>query len=253
MSDTTSTQGTVWLVGAGPGDPELLTLKAARLLKQADVVLYDSLVSDQVLDMIAPQSKRVHVGKRCGAHRLPQARINALLHRYAGRYRTVVRLKGGDPFIFGRGGEEMMYLRERNVPVEIVPGITAAAGCAAATQIPLTHRDYGDALTVQSGHSKQGRFGPTRDYTRVFYMGLNQAGAIREALINDGIDPAMPVAIILAGTTREQAVIRGELDQLADLAAGRAGDQPGLIIVGRATALARSEGAGENISGQAVA
>lgn len=239
---TTDGKGIVWLVGAGPGDPELLTLKAARLLQQADVVLHDSLVSREVLELIPATSRRIHTGKRCGAHRMPQARINTLMHRYALRYRTVVRLKGGDPFIFGRGGEELEYLRERNIAVEVVPGITAAAGCAAACQIPLTHRDHGDALLLHSGHSREGGFSPARDYTRVFYMGLGQAGDIQRKLLEeDGIAGDTPVAVVLAGTTRDQRTISGRLDELKRLARSSDIGGPGLIIVGRSAALARTD------------
>jgi len=153
-----TTLGTVWLVGGGPGDPELLTLKAMRVLSQADIVLYDSLISDEILDMLPQKCTRIHVGKRCGAHKMSQVDIQTLLLTSAKKYQRVVRLKGGDPFIFGRGGEELEFLQAHGVTVEVVPGITAAGGCAAAAGIPLTHRQYGNALMLESGHSQFGEY-----------------------------------------------------------------------------------------------
>lgn len=248
MATTQSQPGTVWLVGAGPGDPELLTLKAVRLLEGADVILHDSLIPDEILELASKKARCIHTGKRCGAHRMPQARINALMHRYAERGLAVVRLKGGDPFVFGRGGEELEYLRARTIPVEVVPGITAAAGCAAEAQIPLTHRAYGNALILHSGHSSNGGFQPARDYTRVFYMGLNQAGDIRRQLLDDGVDDNTPVAVILAGTTSGQKVFTGILVELETLARQRKDNSPGLIVVGDSAAIARQNQTTEPLS-----
>ena len=235
--------GNVWLVGAGPGDPELLTLKAMRVIAEADVVLYDSLISDDILALLPHQCARIHTGKRCGAHKMTQQDINKALLSAAGKYQRVVRLKGGDPFIFGRGGEEMEYLQQRGVEVDIVPGITAAGGCAAAAGIPLTHRDYGNALVLHSGHSKFNELSPCQNPTRVFYMGLRQAGPITAQLLQEGLHESTPVALITNGTLANQQVFKGVLMDLAYLAERylkSESDGPGLIIVGEVAAMARS-------------
>lgn len=231
--------GQVALVGAGPGDPELLTLKAMRLLNQADCVLYDSLISDDILALLPRQCVRIHVGKRCGQHSMKQADIQSLLVSCARKYRQVVRLKGGDPFIFGRGGEELEYLRRYGIDTTIVPGITAAGGCAAAAQIPLTHRQYGNALLLQSGHSQFGDYQASDNPTRVFYMGKKQAGSITAGLLQQGLHEATPIALILNGTRAQQQVIKGVLMDLPFLAArSQQDDGPALIIVGEVAALA---------------
>ena len=235
--------GKVWLVGAGPGDPELLTLKAMRVIAEADVVLYDSLISDDILALLPRQCARIHTGKRCGAHKMTQQDINKALLSAAGKYQRVVRLKGGDPFIFGRGGEEMEYLQQRGVEVDIVPGITAAGGCAAAAGIPLTHRDYGNALVLHSGDSKFNEFSPCQNPTRVFYMGLRQAGPITAQLLQEGLHESTPVALITNGTLANQQVFKGvlmDLSYLAERYLKSESDGPGLIIVGEVAAMARS-------------
>lgn len=224
--------GTVWLVGAGPGDPELLTLKAMRVINEADAVLYDSLISEEILDMLPRQCTRIHVGKRCGDHKMGQADIQSLLYATAKKHKTVVRLKGGDPFIFGRGGEELEYLQQRGIEVNIVPGITAAGGCAAAAKIPLTHRHKGNALLLQSGHSQYGDFEVSQAPTQVFYMGVKQAGGISARLLNDGLSPSTPVAIIANGTLKNQRVLKGKLIELPALAQQHLNHGPALIIVG---------------------
>ncbi|QQD21335.1 uroporphyrinogen-III C-methyltransferase [Oceanospirillaceae bacterium ASx5O] len=233
--------GTVWLIGAGPGDPELLTLKALRIISQADIVLYDSLISDDILTMLPKRCVRLHTGKRCGAHSMGQPDINKALHTAAQKYRCVVRLKGGDPFLFGRGGEELEYLQQRHIPVQIIPGITAALGCAAAAHIPLTHRQYGNALMLHSGHSQYGDFAASHSPTRVFYMGLRQAGQITGHLLNEGIAEDTPVALIVNGTLPDQRVLKGVLMDLPHLAQRCLHDSkgPGLIIVGEVAAMAR--------------
>ena len=230
----------VWLVGAGPGDPELLTLKAVRLIESADVVLYDSLISPEILAYIPSSSRRVHVGKRCSAHKLSQEEINRLLYRCAKKYPRVVRLKGGDPFVFGRGGEEMDYLQQRGIAVSIVPGISAAIACAAAVKIPLTHRDWGNSLILESGHRQHA---PAPDNaqlpTRVFYMGLRQAASIQARLLEEGLLPQTPVALILNGSRPNQQLLCGRLDELPTLAAQAHNDDAGLIIVGDVTRFAK--------------
>ena len=232
--------GTVFLVGAGPGDPELLTLKAMKAIRQADCVLYDALISPEILDLIPQQCTRIHVGKRCGDHKMGQADIQTLLFSCAKKYQRIVRLKGGDPFIFGRGGEELQFLQQRGVDVNIIPGITASAGCAAAAKIPLTHRHMGNALLLQSGHSQYGDFEPAKDPTRVFYMGVKQAGSITAKLLNDGVHESTPVAIIANGTLPTQQVYKGVLMDLPHLAQQYSDQGPALIIVGEVAAMAET-------------
>ena len=188
---------TVFLVGAGPGDPELLTLRAARLIAQADVVVHDGLVSAEILAMASPEAELISVAKQRSRHSMPQEGINALLVQLALAGRSVVRLKGGDPFVFGRGGEEMEACRTAGVPVEIVPGISAAIGCAAQAQLPLTHRDAASAVTFVAGQCKgltdqdwSGLAGHGR--TLVIYMGVATATDIADKLIADGVSPAIP-------------------------------------------------------------
>ncbi|MCA6065199.1 uroporphyrinogen-III C-methyltransferase [Thalassolituus marinus] len=233
--------GEVWLVGGGPGDPELLTLKAMRVISQADAVLYDSLISDDILAMLPAKCLRIHTGKRCGAHSMTQIDINKALLTAARKYKHVVRLKGGDPFIFGRGGEELEYLEQHGVSVQIVPGITAAGGCAAAAGIPLTHREYGNALVLHSGHTKFNEFSPCQNPTRVFYMGLRQAGAITAHLLQEGITEDTPIALITNGTLPTQEVHKGVLMDLPFIAERVLTDTsgPGLIFVGEVAAMAK--------------
>lgn len=234
-------RGIVHIVGAGPGDPDLLTLKALQAMQRADVVLYDRLVSPEVLDFARRDAERIFVGKRPGNPTMPQAEINALLARRAQAGQRVVRLKGGDPFIFGRGGEEVAHLRSRGVEVVVVPGITAAAGCAAAAQIPLTHRDHATAVTFVTGHAQDGE--PDLDWralasfgqTLAVYMGIAQADVIAERLIGAGRDPATPVSIVENGTTDKQRVVSGTLRGLGRLVSGNAIASPALLIVGAVT------------------
>ncbi|MAS25108.1 MAG: uroporphyrinogen-III C-methyltransferase [Oceanospirillaceae bacterium] len=236
-------QSTVWLVGAGPGDPELLTVKAMRIISQAEVVLYDSLISDDILALLPRQCTRIHTGKRCGAHKMSQGEINRTLLTAARKYQCVVRLKGGDPFIFGRGGEELEYLEKHGMDVRIIPGITAAGGCAAAAGIPLTHREYGNALVLHSGHTKFHEFSPCQNPTRVFYMGLRQAGAITAHLLQEGLSTDTPVALITNGTLSNQQVHKGLLIDLPEISAKALTESsgPGLIFVGEVAAMAKSD------------
>jgi uroporphyrin-III C-methyltransferase / precorrin-2 dehydrogenase / sirohydrochlorin ferrochelatase len=237
-------RGSVAIVGAGPGDPDLLTLRALRLIQRADVVIHDKLVGPGVLDLVRRDAERIYVGKSKGDHSKEQDEINALLAEQALAGRRVVRLKGGDPFIFGRGGEEVDYLRRRDIAVELVPGITAALGCAAAVGIPLTHRDHAQAVTLATGQGKDGE--PELDWatlaqlnqTLVIYMGVGAAGRIAARLIEHGLDPATPVAVIENGTLPDQKAVYGGLSGLGWLVrqSGIAG--PALIVIGRVAALA---------------
>lgn len=240
-SDNIST-GQVWLVGAGPGDPELLTLKAMRVLHDADIVLYDSLISDDILAMLPTRCVRLHTGKRCGEHRMSQPNIHQALLSAARKYQRVVRLKGGDPFMFGRGGEELAFLRKHHITTHVIPGITAAAGCAASAQIPLTHREYGNALIIHSGRSQLGEYEVSHNPTRVFYMGLRQAGSITAQLLMEGLVHETPIALIINGTLANQAVYCSTLVELPLLAEQCLHEQdgPGLIIVGEVTRFAQA-------------
>ena len=243
-----SARGAVHIVGAGPGDPELLTLRALRLLQTADVIVYDRLVGPRILDLARPESRRVFVGKKKNAHTVPQAGINALLVREAQQGRTVVRLKGGDPFIFGRGGEELDHLRRAGVPATVVPGITAATGCAAASGIPLTHRDHAGAVTFVSGHAAAGNDGPDwaglarSGQTLVFYMTVGTAGVTAEKLIAHGLDPATPAAIVESGTLPEERTVTGRLADLEPLIRNNGITGPALAIIGTVATLANSAG-----------
>ncbi|HBQ2870350.1 TPA: uroporphyrinogen-III C-methyltransferase [Klebsiella pneumoniae] len=233
-------RGEVVLVGAGPGDAGLLTLKGLQQIQQADVVVYDRLVSDDIMNLVRRDADRVFVGKRSGYHCVPQEEINQILLREAQKGRRVVRLKGGDPFIFGRGGEELETLCEAGIPFSVVPGITAASGCSAYSGIPLTHRDFAQGVRLVTGHLKTGgeldwANLAVEKQTLVFYMGLNQAPAIREKLIAHGMAEDMPAAIVENGTAVTQKVVSGTLGQLDILAQQMA--SPALIIVGRVVGL----------------
>jgi uroporphyrin-III C-methyltransferase len=229
--------GTVYLVGAGPGDPELLTLRAARLLGEARLVVHDGLVDPKILAMAHPDARLVSVAKRRAHHTLPQEEICALLVREALAGRDVVRLKGGDPFIFGRGGEEAEACRAAGVPVEVVPGISAALGAAAAAQIPLTHRDHASIVSFVAGQCKglseqdwAGLAGKGR--TLVIYMGVKTAPQIAEKLMEDGLAPDVPVAVIENAARPEMRVLRASLAGLPQLVETRGVKSPALIVIG---------------------
>ena len=233
--------GTVYLVGAGPGDPDLLTLRAARLLGRARLIVHDGLVDPKVLTLANRTARFVSVAKRRARHTLPQHEINALLVCEALAGRDVVRLKGGDPFVFGRGGEEAEACRAAGVPVEIVPGVTSALGAAATAQIPLTHRDNASIVSFVVGQCKglteqdwAGLAGPGR--TLVIYMGVKTAPMIAEKLMADGLAPEMPLAVIENATRAGMRVLRGPLAGLPALVETQRVKSPALIIIGEVTA-----------------
>ena len=242
-------QGMVQIVGAGPGDPELLTLAALRALRDADVILYDDLVAPEILDRARRDAERIPVGKRKGRHSVSQPQINAMMAAHAALGRRVVRLKAGDPFVFGRGGEEVEYLEARSIAVTVVPGITAALGCAAAVGIPLTHRHLSHGVTLVSGQLKAGEEQLTwadrakAGETVIVYMGLSQADAIRSRLLQAGVPASLPVALIENGTRTDQAVSAGTLNDLPALAASHAANEsirgPVLLVIGKVAAKAR--------------
>ncbi|MEE4199906.1 uroporphyrinogen-III C-methyltransferase [Erythrobacter sp.] len=238
--------GTIYLVGAGPGDPDLLTLRAARLIERASIIVHDGLVSADILALASPSARLISVAKKRSHHTLPQDEINRLLIREAKAGRDVVRLKGGDPLIFGRGGEEAELARACGVEVEIVPGISAANAAAAAAQIALTHRDAASIVSFVAGQCKglsdqnwTGLAGKGR--TLVIYMGVKTAPQIAEKLMADGLSPDMPLAIVENASRPEMRMIRGLLAELPDLVAAHRIGSPALIVIGEVTARSDAE------------
>ncbi len=255
---TTTTTPLVYLVGAGPGDPELLTVKAQRLLREADVVVYDRLVGAGIVELVPPGATRIYVGKAQGAHRMSQDEINDLLVSLARPGRTVVRLKGGDPFIFGRGSEEADHLARHGIPFAIVPGITAASGCASSAGIPLTHRGAATGVRFVTGHCRAGADLDLNwdsladpDTTLVIYMGLANLDQIGRRLIAAGLPSATPAAAVANGTTAEQRVCRATLADLAERVRASELASPVLIVIGRVVAFMDRWGLGEPAEEQA--
>ncbi len=235
-------QGEVWLVGAGPGDPDLLTFRALRLMQQCEVVLYDRLIGDGIMNLVRRDAERIYVGKSPKNHTMQQEDISSLLVRLAKEGKRVLRLKGGDPFIFGRGGEEIEALVAEGLPFQVVPGVTAAAGCAAYAGIPLTHRDHAQACVFVTGHGA-GAEGPDwkaliqRGQTIVIYMGLSTLPDLVAGYIANGGDPDMPAAIIEKGTRPDQRVITGKIKDLPARQETAKLGQPSLIIIGTVVSL----------------
>ncbi|MDD5479857.1 uroporphyrinogen-III C-methyltransferase [Rhodoferax sp.] len=243
MQTSTPATGRVYLVGAGPGDPELLTLRAVRLLEKADVVVYDNLVSPGVLDFVPATAERIYAGKRRNEHTLRQEQINALLVKLALQGKQVVRLKGGDPFIFGRGGEEMQTLAGSGVDFEVVPGVTAASGVSSYAGIPLTHRDYAQCCMFVTGHLKDGSADldwPSLvrlNQTVVIYMGLNGLPEICQQLVAHGALPSLPIAVVQDGSMKSQKVVTGTLADMAQKVAQAGLKSPCLTIIGEVVKL----------------
>lgn len=242
-ADAEQTTGEVYLIGAGPGAPDLLTFRALRLMQQADVIVYDRLVSTEILDLARRDAEKIYVGKQRDDHVMPQESINELLAELAKAGKRVARLKGGDPFIFGRGGEEIETLMQQGIAFQVVPGITAASGCATYAGIPLTHRDHAQSCTFVTGHLKDGTVNlnwtqlAAPNQTVVIYMGLVGLEQICAALIAHGSSKDLPIALIQQGTTDHQRVITGTLATLPAQVAGEQIKAPTLIIIGTVVSL----------------
>lgn len=237
--------GKVYLIGAGPGDVELITVKGLRYLRQADVVLYDRLVNAELLNELRPGTERVFVGKGPGHHALRQEEINTLLIYYAQQGRTVVRLKGGDPFVFGRGGEEALALAQANIPFEIVPGISSAIAVPAYAGIPVTHRDYVSSVTIVTGHDGEGRNSRPVPWetlakvggTLVILMGVKGLAEITTRLMVGGLGRSVPAALIQEGASRKQRLVTGTLENIAERAAVANIQAPAVIVIGTVVSL----------------
>ncbi|KAB2923702.1 MAG: uroporphyrinogen-III C-methyltransferase [Dechloromonas sp.] len=243
QNSKTMEKSKVWLVGAGPGDPELLTVKAARLIANADALVYDHLVGDGIIDLARPDARRIYAGKEASKHTLPQDSINQLLVDLAREGLSVVRLKGGDPFIVGRGGEELETLVASGIPFEVVPGVTAAAGCGAYSGFPLTHREHAQAVTFVTGHLKDGTVNldwpalARPCHTVVFYMGIGAAEEICRQMIKHGLPSLTPAAVVRNGTQPDQQTLLATLGTLPQRIAESGIKPPALIVVGSVVSL----------------
>ena len=241
---TPSFQGTVYLVGAGPGDPELLTLKALNILQQADVIVYDQCVSTAILDYAPPKCELIFAGKRKNYHKWPQTKINRLLAQLALTMSTVVRLKGGDPLLFARAGEEISYLRDKGIPIRIIPGVTAASAAAASSSFPLTDRHKGQAVTFISGYSHLGvaehnwTHLAESGHTLVVYMGLSTAPSLAQNLIDHGLDPKTSIALISHASLSSEKTIFARLEDLVHGTLAQSLEGPALLIIGAVTSMA---------------
>ena len=239
MPGSSESTGTVYLVGSGPGDPELLTVKAARLLEEADVVLHDKLPGPEILDSI-PEDRREDVGKRAGGERTEQADINARMVELAEDGKDVVRLKGGDPFVFGRGGEEMVYLAEHGVPFEVVPGVTSAVAAPAAADVPVTHREHASSVSFVTGHEDPTKSDSAVDWralaatggTIVVLMGVGKLPEYTRELLDAGMAPDTPLALIEKGTRPGQRVAHGTLDTIVDVRDDAGIEPPAVTVIG---------------------
>ncbi|MBE9062617.1 uroporphyrinogen-III C-methyltransferase [cf. Phormidesmis sp. LEGE 11477] len=237
--------GKVYLVGAGPGDPGLMTVKAKTLIECADVVVFDALVSQPILNWINPRAERIHAGKRRGRHSMSQAQITQVLLQKAHEQAVVVRLKGGDPFVFGRGGEEMSDLMVAGVPVEVVPGITAGIAAPAYAGIPVTHRGYSSSVTFVTGHESAGKYRPDVNWsaiaqsseTIVVYMGVHNLPNITQALIEAGLSKTTAVALVRWGTRPEQEQLIGTLDDIVEQVARTGFQAPAIAVIGKVVEL----------------
>ncbi|QKS29266.1 MAG: Siroheme synthase [Accumulibacter sp.] len=238
QSPPSATCGTVYIVGSGPGNLDLLTLRAARLIGEADAIVYDHLIAEGALELARPGAEKIYAGKESSKHSVPQADLNRMLVRLARSGRTVVRLKGGDPFVFGRGGEEIEALVDSGVPFEVVPGVTAAAGCSAYAGIPLTHRDHAQAVAFATGHLKDGTINldwqslARPRQTVVFYMGVGGLAEICRQMMAHGLPAEHPAAIVQNGTTRRQRVLTADLATLPTKVVAAGIRSPALIIIG---------------------
>jgi len=241
--DESNKKGEVWLVGAGPGDPELLTRRAYRLMQEAEVILYDNLISDEMLALIPQGTERIYVGKQRNKHSMPQRELSMLIADLAAQGKRVLRLKGGDPFIFGRGGEELELLGERGIPFSVTPGVTAALGAAAAVGIPLTHRDYAQSCYFVTGHLQDGSMNldwpvlARQRQTLVIYMGLLGIEQLCQQLIAHGMPTSTPAAVIEKATNPGQRLLTSTLDKLPKAVVAEALSPPTLIIIGEVVRL----------------